>query len=159
MKHPISHHLNHLSRKLRLSPVLFSATLLLFSCSETIETNSTDGIYGSWDWKVSDGGFTGSHYTPDSTGYTCRMNFIRPNTCRVYKNNSLAQEVPFTFIHSFNKMMNEYYLFLGDSTDQAKFTQNFPLVVSGTYAYMLNDTLYTSDGIADGLTSMFVKVK
>jgi len=72
--------------------------LFLISCEK--ENDNSSLLLGKWDWTYSQGGITGSEYTPESTGDKIIIEYTSDSLFRRYINDTLIDECKYHVIDS-----------------------------------------------------------
>ncbi len=72
--------------------------MIILSCEK--ETSNFTGITGKWNWLYSSGGFAGTTYTPESTGFKETVEFTIDSVYRLFRNDTLLSESGYHILNS-----------------------------------------------------------
>lgn len=130
--------------------LLLTFCMIYFNGCSTNSDQSTNYIYGSWDWLETSGGISGKEKsTPETEGSSQRLLFHENGIAEFYQDETLMEGVPF-HIEKGKSIYSE---------------ENADLIIYKGYrgvfviTYLSKDTLILGDNNYDGFSSTYTRTK
>jgi hypothetical protein len=134
-----------------------SVSLLMISCNDDNEPEIFD-IYGNWAWVKSFGGYTGSDLrTPENTGTSRTMSFLKNDTVIITLNGDTVQVTDYFLSREESMLLNDTFDFL---TINYRFITAEAETIIMPMRYMiqqLTDTLALDEDVYDGYGHLFIR--
>jgi len=144
---------------LKLLVFAISLGIILNSCDSSTAPSAYEQIYGKWKWVLTTGGRAGVHYTPDSVGYNCMIEFINTDICKIYKNSNLLITTKFEIQKASVKSPLVYILMYDFTSDEKEIVLDSLPNLQIPYRHEFNEsTINTIPDFADDYISKFIKL-
>ena len=141
--------------KKRLLPAVIILILIVTSCgknkaTEDVIVHPIPNVLSDWSWLNSSGGIAGVYLTPESTGYTQRLEFWQDSTARMYRGDTLWWIDTFTV---------EIRKWIADNTAVPMLVYKHGHSVDQYFNISQNgDTLYLYDNVVDGFSHEYLNI-